>query len=126
MDWLEARSWQLGAYFVCSFPNALISTSDAGRKIELHQRVDGLRRRLEDVDEPLVRANLELLRATSCRRAASRSTVHCLSRSEAESARQPRPGALGRVDDLGRRLIEHARSRTPSADSNLVAEHCHF
>src|SRR5690606_33705483 len=30
----------------------------AGRQIQLHQRIDGLRRRLEDVDEPLVRADL--------------------------------------------------------------------
>src|SRR5262245_32227853 len=34
---------------------------DARRQVELHQRVDGLRRRLEDVDQPLVRADLELL-----------------------------------------------------------------
>src|SRR5262249_13564429 len=34
---------------------------DAGREVELHQRVEGLLRRLEDVEEPLVRADLELL-----------------------------------------------------------------
>src|SRR5262249_51532917 len=34
---------------------------DAGRKVEMHQRVDGLRRRLHDVDEPLVGPELEVL-----------------------------------------------------------------
>src|SRR5262249_47241701 len=34
---------------------------DAARQIELHQRVDGLRRRVENVDQTLVRAHLELL-----------------------------------------------------------------
>src|SRR5262245_15976250 len=34
---------------------------DAARQVELHERVDGLRRRIEDVDEALVRAHLELL-----------------------------------------------------------------
>jgi len=34
---------------------------DTGRQVESHQRVDGLRRGVEDVDEPLVRADLEVL-----------------------------------------------------------------
>src|SRR4030095_2633815 len=36
---------------------------DAGGKIELHQRIDRLRRRIDDVEQPLVRAHLELLAA---------------------------------------------------------------
>src|SRR5260370_41425881 len=43
------------------FPERLNLDVNAGRQIELHQRVDGLLRRLEDVDEPLVGADLELL-----------------------------------------------------------------
>src|SRR5919106_1197834 len=34
---------------------------DAGRQRQPHQRIDRLRRRVDDVDEPLVRPNLELL-----------------------------------------------------------------
>src|SRR5205809_5694894 len=34
---------------------------DAGREVEPHQRVDRLRRRRVDVDQPLVRAHLEVL-----------------------------------------------------------------
>src|SRR6266851_5235876 len=36
---------------------------DAGGEIELHQRVDRLRRGIDDVEQPLVRAHLELLPA---------------------------------------------------------------
>src|SRR5690554_4365904 len=36
---------------------------DSGRQVESHERVDGLRRRVEDVDEPLVGAHLEVLAA---------------------------------------------------------------
>src|SRR5205814_2723359 len=36
---------------------------DAGSKIELHQRVHGLRCRIDNVEEALVRAHLELLAA---------------------------------------------------------------
>src|SRR5438309_740771 len=34
---------------------------DRGRQVDAHERVDRLRRRVEDVDEPLVRAHLEVL-----------------------------------------------------------------
>src|SRR3954451_13269729 len=36
---------------------------DAGRQVEPHERVDGLRRRVDDVDESLVGAHLEVLAA---------------------------------------------------------------
>ena len=36
---------------------------DIGRKVEAHQRVDGLGRRVDDVDEALVGALLEVLEA---------------------------------------------------------------
>jgi hypothetical protein len=36
---------------------------DAGGQVELHQRVDGLRRRIDDVEKTLVRAHFELLAA---------------------------------------------------------------
>src|SRR5690606_38637304 len=36
---------------------------DAGRKVEPHERVDRLGRRIDDVDQPLVRAHLEVLAA---------------------------------------------------------------
>jgi hypothetical protein len=50
---------------------SLISTSTPAAKSSFHQRIDRLRRRVDDVEQPLVRAHLELLAAPSCRCAAS-------------------------------------------------------
>src|SRR5436309_12159382 len=95
---------------------------DARRQIELHQRVDGLRRRLEDVDQPLVRADLELLARllVDVRRAEHGPLV--LRRRQRNRPREPRAGALRRVDDLAGRLIEHAVVIRLEADADLVAE----
>src|SRR5512147_2765439 len=51
---------------------------DAARKVELHERVHGLWRRVQDVDEALVRAHLELLPGglVHVRRAEHRPPVH--------------------------------------------------
>src|SRR3989441_3717051 len=97
---------------------------DAGRQIELHQRVHRLRRRLEDVDEPLVRADLELLARllVDVRRPQHRPLV--LRRRQRNRPRQPRAGTLGRVDDLARRLIEHTVVVRLQANANLVAARC--
>src|SRR6476660_1605306 len=95
---------------------------DAGRKVELHQRVHRLRRRLEDVDQTLVRADLELLARflVDVRRAQHGPLV--LRRRQRDRPREPRPGALRGVDDLGRRLVEDAVVVRLEADSDLVAE----
>src|SRR5262245_12983911 len=77
---------------------------DPGRQIELHERVDGLRGRLEDVDQALVGADLELLaRLLVDVRRAVHGPLVLLGR-QRNRARQPGAGALGRVHDLGRRL----------------------
>src|SRR5690242_4746348 len=80
---------------------------DAGRKIELHQRVDRLGRGFHDVDEPLVDANLELLARflVHVRRAQHR--VHGALRRKRNRSRGAGAGALRRPNDLARRLIEH-------------------
>src|SRR5688500_20132844 len=44
-------------------PSELDLDVDAGGKVESHERVDGLRRRVDDVDESLVRTHLEVLAA---------------------------------------------------------------
>src|SRR5207249_3779501 len=94
----------------------------ACRQIQLHQRVDGLRRRLEDVDEPLVGADLELLARflVDVRRPQHRPLV--FRRRQRDRTRQPRTGALRGVDDFGRRLIEHPVVVRFQANPDLVAE----
>src|SRR3981189_798684 len=57
---LNCGTWNDGTSFFVFLPDALGLDVDAGRKIQLHQGVDGLRRRLEDVDEPLVRPDFKL------------------------------------------------------------------
>src|SRR6266550_625530 len=80
------------------FPECLDLDVDTGRQIELHQRVHRLRRRLEDVDQPLVRADLELLARllVDMRRPQDRPLV--LRGRQRDRAREPRPGPLGRLD----------------------------
>src|SRR3954454_24129852 len=73
---------------------------DAGRQVvEALQRVDGLRRRLGDVDEPLVRADLEvLLRVLVLERRADHG-VDVLLGGQRNGARHGGAGASRRFDD---------------------------
>src|SRR5688572_9661025 len=50
---------------------------DARRQVELHQRIDRLRRRVDDIEQALVRAHLELLAAllVDVRRAVDREAL---------------------------------------------------
>src|SRR5205807_1383723 len=56
---------RIGFFLGSRFPNCseLDLDVDAGRKVELHQRVHGLRSRIDDIEQPLVRAHLELFPA---------------------------------------------------------------
>src|SRR5215831_15501291 len=79
---------------------------DAGGEVELAERVDRLLRRLEDVEQTLVGANLELLARllVDVRRA-----VHGEAFDVSGKRDRPRhapAGAADRVDDLAHRLIE--------------------
>src|SRR3954471_14403060 len=79
---------------------------DAGREVQLHQCVERLLRRLEDVEQALVRANLELLARllVGVRRAQHRVLVDL-------GRQRNRTGDLGAgtlrgLHDLARRLVE--------------------
>src|SRR3954468_3056994 len=116
-----ARAFQASVLLVF-FPERLDLDVHAGGQVELHHTGPRLRRRLEDVDQPLVRADLELLTRflVDVRRTQHGPLV--LRRRQRDRSREPRPGALRGVDDFGRRLIEHAVVVRLEADSNLVAE----
>src|SRR5262245_60933954 len=98
---------------------------DAGGEIELHQRVDGLRRRIDDVEQPLVRAHLELLAAllVDVRRAVDGELLD-LGRQRDRPAHL-RAGALGRIYDLARRRIEDAMVERLEPDADVLAVHGH-
>src|SRR5205085_4143235 len=81
---------------------------DAGGEVELHQRVHRLRRRIDDVEEPLVRAHLELLAALLVD---VWRTVDAKLLDPGRQRDRPahlRAGALGGGHDLTRRRIEDA------------------
>src|SRR5438105_1660831 len=96
------------------FVSSVISSScleldldvDARRKVELHERVDGLLRRVVDVDEPLVGPDLELVaRVLVDERAADDGELlDTGGQRDRPGHRGPRP--LRRLDDLRRGLVD--------------------
>src|SRR5205085_4004842 len=76
---------------------------DAGREVvESLERVDGLRRRLQDVDQPLVRADLEVLARVLVLERAADHAVDVLLGRQRDGPRDRRAGARGRLHDLAR------------------------
>ena len=73
-------------YYLCSLPNALISTSTPAGRSSFISASTVCWRRLENIEQPLVRADLELLRATSCPRAGNAARNTCSSSWAMESA----------------------------------------
>src|SRR5262245_46131221 len=93
---------------------------DAGSEVELAKRVDRLLRRVEDVEQPLVGADLELL---------ARLLVDVrgpVDREALDAGRQrDRPGhsaagAAHGLDDLTHRLVEQSVIVSLQADADLV------
>src|SRR5205823_13474469 len=99
---------RIGAVLVLLSCSELDLDVDAGGEIELHQRIDRLRRRIDDVEQTLVRAHLELLTAllVDVRRAVDREALD--TRRQRDRPAHLGARSLGRVDDLPRRGVEHA------------------
>src|SRR5690349_7151945 len=79
---------------------------DASREAESHQGVDGLRAWIEDVDEPFVGPDLELLPAVLVDEGRAEDGELLDARWQRHRTDDVRAGPLGRLDDLSRRLIE--------------------
>src|SRR5215510_9105215 len=96
---------------------------DAGGEIELHQRIHRLRRRVDDIEQPLVGAHLELLAAllVDVRRAVHRELLD-LGRQRDRSPHL-RAGPLRRRDDLARRRVEDAVIERLEPDADILAVH---
>src|SRR6185437_2825527 len=89
---------------------------DAGGEVELHQRVHRLRRRVDNVEHALMRADLELLtRLLVDVRRAQHGELLDFGRQRNRPA-HARTGTFGGVDDLARRLIEDAMIVRPEPD----------
>src|SRR3954452_4505168 len=81
---------------------------NASRKIELHERVHRLLRRLEDVEQALVRADLELLTRLLVDVRRTENAIFVLHRRQRDRPRHLRSGPASGIDDLPGRLVEHA------------------
>src|ERR1700681_2409217 len=111
---------------MCLFPDPALELDldvDAGGKVELHQRIDRLRRRIDDIEQALMRAHFELLAAllVDVRRSVDRELLD-LGRQRDRSA-YLRAGALRRIDDLARRRIEDAVIERLEPDSYVLTVH---
>src|SRR5258708_28854986 len=95
----------------------------AGGEVELHQRVQRLRRRVDDVEQAAMSPDLNLLAALLVDvRAAVDGELLEFGRQWNRSAHL-RAGPLGRVDDLARRLVEDAMIKRLQADADALMFH---
>src|SRR5688500_18986356 len=79
---------------------------DASRQVQPHEGVDRLLRGIVDVDEPLVRADLELLAGVLVDERALDDRELLDARGQRHRTRDRRPGALRGLDDLRRGLVD--------------------
>src|SRR4051794_4080157 len=96
---------------------------DAGRQVDAHQRVDRLRGRVEDVDEPLVRAHLEVLARVLVLVRRADHAVHVLLGRQRHRADDARTGLGHRVDDAPRRGVDRLVVVGLQPDADLLSRH---
>src|SRR5215207_8750472 len=96
---------------------------DAGRQIDAHERVDRLRRRVEDVDQPLVRAHLEVLAAVLVLERRADDAVDVLLGGQRHRADDPRTRTGHGVDDLARAGVDRLVVVGLQPDADLLSRH---
>src|ERR1019366_8707032 len=97
----------------------------ARRQIQLHQRIDRLLRRLQNIQQPLVGADFELLPRLLVHVRRPQHAVLVLHRGQRNRSRDLRAGALCRLHDLARRLIQNAVVVGFQPDANsFFSSHC--
>src|SRR6476661_940760 len=95
----------------------------AGGQIELHQRVDRLRRRLNDVEQPLVRSHLELLARllVDVRRTVDGELLYARRKGDRTANKSTR--AARRVGDVASCLIKHSMIESLQANTDILRFH---
>src|SRR5688500_5701489 len=96
---------------------------DRGRQVDAHERVDRLRRRVEDVDEPLVRAHLEVLERVLVLVRRTDHRVHVLLRRQRHRADHTRSGLGDRLHDAPRRGVDRLVVIGLQPDADLLSRH---
>src|SRR5438105_2455005 len=104
-------------------PSELDLDVDPGREVEPHQRVDRLRRRRVDVDQPLVRPDLEVLARVLVLEGTPDHGEHVLLRRQRDGTGDCGAGPLSRLDDLRRRLVELLVVVALEPDADLRLRH---
>src|ERR1022692_5065930 len=94
--------------------------------VEALERVDRLGRRLVDVDQPLVRTDLEVLAGVLVLERRADHAVHVLLRGQRHGTRDGRAGARRRLDDLlGRCLDRRVVIRLQANADFVLGDGCH-
>src|SRR3954447_9725061 len=96
---------------------------DTGGEVEAHQGVDGLRRGVDDVDQPLVRAHLEVLARVLVLVGRADDAVHVLLGRQRHRAGDLRTRAGDGVHDLARRGVDHLVVIGLEPDADLLSRH---
>src|SRR4051812_20573214 len=96
---------------------------DAGREVEAHQGVNGLRGGVDDVDEALVGPHLEVLAGVLVLVGRADHAVHVLLRRQRHRAGDLGTRAGDGVHDLARRGVDHLVVIGLEPDADLLSRH---
>src|SRR4051794_36562011 len=96
---------------------------DAGRQVDAHERVDRLRCRIENVDEPFVGAHLEMLAAVLVLVRRTDDAVDVLLGRQRYRADDPGAGARHGLDDLARAGVDGLVVVGLEPDADLLSRH---
>src|SRR5580700_4966296 len=111
---------------VLSYPRDLLQLDldvDAGRHIKPHQGVDGPRRGVDDVDQPLVRTHLEVLARVLVLVRRADDAVHVLLGRQRHGPGDLSAGANHRVDNLPRPAVNDLVVIGLEPDADLLSRH---
>src|SRR6202167_2278889 len=97
---------------------------DTGSQIELHEGIDGLRGRVDNIEKALVRAHLELLAAllVDVRRTVDGELLDA--GGQRDRSANLCTGPFRRADDLTGRCIEDSMVERLETYANILAVHC--
>src|SRR3954454_5372362 len=123
------KSWVIPSFLariagIRSPGEADLDVDAGGQVIEALERVDRLGRRLMDIDEPLVRADLEVLARVLVLEGGADHAVDVLLRGQRNRAGHGRAGARRRLDDLLGRGLDGRVVVRLQANADLVLGGC--
>src|SRR5690349_23308821 len=131
MRLFSSKTWVIPSFSPRSPRNVLAMSGvplldvhvDRGRQVDAHERVDRLRRRVEDVDEPLVGAHLEVLARVLVLVRRADDAVHVLLRRQRHRADDARTRLGHRVDDAPRGGVDRLVVVGLQPDADLLSRH---